>query len=231
MRTPLPPAVPAFAAAALLAACGGPVRVDLDPASLRFGVRGQTARVHATPRAKSGKALPDRACAWTTSDEKVATVKGHNDAEVTAVGPGSTTIRCAIGGAAAELPVIVRVVARVTVRPGSADLRMLDEPKPFPLGFEAFDDAGGRVVGRPVLSRCANEDVCRGDGLAQLWAVGPGDTTARVEVEGARSVEIAVHVVDARSAEAKPKRVTGNPMEAYEKEYQRRLKEAAKAGR
>jgi hypothetical protein len=63
--------------------------------------------------------------------------------------------------------------------------------------------------------------------VPQLWAVGAGDTTAWVEVEGARSTQIAVHVVDARSEAAKPKRVTGNPMEAYEKEYQRRQKEAA----
>jgi hypothetical protein len=120
------------------------------------------------------------------------------------------------------------VVARVAVKPEVVELRVEDEPRPFPLAVEAFDDAGGRVIGRHALSRCENEDVCRGDSVPQLWAVGAGDTTALVEVEGARSAPVRVHVVDARSAAAKPKRVTGNPMEAYEKEYQRRLKEAGK---
>ena len=220
----------ALTLASLLAACGGgPSRVDLEPASLRFGVRGQVAKVHATPRAKSGQTLPERACAWSSTDEKVATVKGFNDAEVTAIGPGSATIRCRVGDVVAELPVLVRVVTRVNARPDRIDLRMTDEPAPAPLAVEAFDDTGGPVVGRAAVSRCANEEICRGDGRAQLWAVGPGDTTARVEVEGARSADIAVHVVDARSAAARPKRVTGNPMEAYEKEYQRRLKEAEAA--
>ena len=220
---------PLLAAAFLLAACsGGPSRVDVDPPSLRFGVRGQIAKVHATPRDRGGHPVPVNVCAWTSSDEKVATVKGFNDAEITAVGPGSATVRCKIGDAGAEVAVLVRVVSRVTVKPESVDLKVTDEPAPTPLAYEAFDDAGGPVSGRHALSRCADENVCRGDSVGQLWGVGAGDTTALVEVEGARSAPIKVHVVDARSADAKPKKVTGNPMEAYEKEYQRRQKEAAK---
>jgi hypothetical protein len=213
--------------AVVLAACGGPARVDLDPSSLRFGVRGQTAKVHATPRDRNGKPLPEQTCTWSSTDEKVASVKGFNDAEVTAMGPGAATVRCKVGDAGAELAVLVRVVARVTVKPEAIKLEVTDEPHPFPLAVEAFDDAGGRVIGRHALSRCSDENVCRGDSVPQLWAVGEGDTTALVEVEGARSEPVKVHVVDARSAAAKPKRVTGNPMEAYEKEYQRRQKEAA----
>ncbi len=50
-----------------------------------------------------------------------------------------------------------------------------------------------------------------------------------VEVEGARSGEIAVHVVDARSAAAKPKAVKGNPMEAVEREYLKKQAEERKS--
>ena len=100
---------------------------------------------------------------------------------------------------------------------------------PVPLQIDAVDDTGAQVLGRPMLSRCASEEVCRGDGRGQLWAVGPGDTTAWVEVEGARSAEVKVHVVDARTAEGKPKAVKGNPMEKYEREYERRLAEEKKA--
>lgn len=215
---PLPLAVALLALP--LAACDKAVRVDLQPTSLRFGVRGQNAKVHAAPIAKSGKSVPDQICRWSSSDEKVATVAGPaNDVVVTAVGPGSTRIACAAGDATAELSVLVRVVAKVTVAPEKVELRMLDEPAPVVLQVSAFDDTGAPVLGRPMLSRCANEEICRGDGRAQLWAAGPGDTTAFVEVEGGRSGEVAVHVVDRRTAEGKPQAVKGNPMDAVEKAY------------
>jgi hypothetical protein len=216
--------------AAPLAACDSVARVELTPASLRFGVRGQTAKVHAAPVAKNGKPLPAEACRWSTSDAKVATVAGPaNDAVVTAVGPGSAKITCAAGGVTAELDVLIRVVARVEVTPQKVELKMLDEPAPVPLQVTAVDDTGAQVLGRPAMARCASEDVCRGDARAQLWAVGPGDTTAVVEVEGARSAELAVHVVDARSADARPKAVKGNPMEELERKYLKKVAEDKKA--
>lgn len=217
-----------------LAGCDKAVRVELQPTSLRFGVRGQTAKVHAAPIAKNGKSVPDQICKWTSSDEKVASVAGPaNDAVVTAVGPGEARITCAVGGLTSELSVLVRVVAKVVVEPAKVELRMLDEPAPIPLAVTAYDDGGAPVLGRTTFSRCANEAVCRGDGRAQLWAVGPGDTTAVVEVEGARSADVAVHVVDARTAEGKPRAVKGNPMDDIERRYLKKVadekKEAEKA--
>jgi hypothetical protein len=123
----------------------------------------------------------------------------------------------------------VRVVSRVTVGPERVELKMTDEPSPVPLQVAAFDDQGGAVQGRAALSRCLDENVCRGDGRAQLWAVGAGDTKALVEVEGARSGEIAVHVVDARTAAGKPAAVRGNPMEAIERAVKKRDAEEKKA--
>jgi len=213
----------------LLAACGGePARIDVEPSSLRFGVRGQTATVHATPRLRDGKPVPREACRWSSSDEKVATVSGpHNDATVTAVGPGTAAVRCTIGGAQGEVPVTVRMVARVAVKPGAVELRIEDEPRPVALQVEAFDDAGAPVLGRVAYTRCSDEGVCRGDGRGQLWAVGVGASTAIVEVEGARA-EVRVTVVDRRTAEGKPKRVSGNPMDAIEREVRQREAEEAR---
>jgi hypothetical protein len=207
--------------------------VDVEPASLRFGLRGQTAKLHATPRAPGGKAMPEAACAWSSTDERVATVAGkHNDAVVTAVGPGSTAVRCTVDGVTGEAPVIVRVVARVEASPARVELRMLDEPSPVALEVRAFDDTGSPVTGRAPFSRCADEGVCRGDGRGQLWAVGPGSTTAVVEVEGAASAPVQVTVRDARSAEGKPRAVKGNPMEEIEREVrEREAKEKGAAGR
>ncbi len=220
------------AVAALAAAACRPqaARVETEPSSLRFGLKGQTAKVHAAPIARNGAPVPDNVCRWSSTDEKVATVAGpHNDATVTAVGPGTARIVCAIGDVRAEVPVQVRLVSRVTVKQDHADLKVTDEPAPFPLEVSAFDDAGAPVFGRVALSRCADENVCRGDGRGQLWAVGAGKTTAFVEVEGARSPDLAVSVVDARTAAGKPQRVTGNPMEAIERAVQKRDAEERKA--
>lgn len=220
---PVPLALLLVSALPFLSACDGVARVEVDPAYLGFGARGQTAKLHATPVAKNGKPLPAERCAWSSSNEKVASVAGPgNDATVTAAGPGSAAIRCTVGGVSAEVPVLVRVVARVDVKPSRADLRVTDEPAPFPLEVAAFDDKGAAVLGRPATSRCANEEVCRGDGRAQLWAVGAGETTAFVEVEGARSAEIPVKVVDARTAAGRPQSVRGNPMEVIEREVRKR---------
>jgi hypothetical protein len=227
-----PRAAVALALALLSAAACRPqaARVETEPSTLRFGVRGQTAKVHAAPIARNGTPVPDQVCRWSSSDEKVATVSGpHNDGTVTAVGPGAATIVCAIGDLRAEVPVQVRVVSKVTVKPDRADLKVMDEPAPFALEVAAYDDAGAPVLGRVALSRCADENVCRGDGRGQLWGVAPGKTTAFVEVEGARSGEIAVSVVDARTAAGKPQRVTGNPMEAIEREVRKREAEEKKA--
>lgn len=215
------------------AACSEPTRVEMEPSALRFGVRGQTAKVHASPVAANGERMPDRICAWSSTNEAVAKVSGAgNDGTVTATGPGSAAIRCTVGKIAGEVPVQVRVVAKVSVSPARAALRATDEPAPFALEVAAFDDAGAPVQGRAATSRCANEEVCRGDGRAQLWAVGPGETTAFVEVEGARSAEIPVTVVDARTAAGKPQAVRGNPMEAIEREVRKReAEERKKAGK
>ena len=184
--------------------------------------------MHATPIAADGKRLLEAACSWSSTDEKVATVTGpRNDAVVTAAGPGSAAVRCTIGAAVAELPVIVRVVSRIAVSPAQVELRMQDEPAPVALKVDAFDDTGAPVLGRVAFTHCADERVCRGDARGQLWGIAPGSSTAIVEVEGARA-EVAVRVVDARTAEGRPQSVRGNPMEEIERAVKKRDAEAAK---
>jgi hypothetical protein len=216
----------------LAAACTSADRIELDPGALRFAGRGKSARIHATPREKNGRAVPDQVCVWSSTDEKVATVQGaHNNATVTAAGPGAAAVRCTIGPVTGEVPVTVRVVARVAVRPERAEVRMLDDPAPLALEVQAFDDQGAPLTGRVVQVSCASEDVCRGDARGQLWGVGPGETTARIAVEGAEA-SIPVKVTDGRTAEGKPKAVKGNPMEEIEKAVRareaREAREAAK---
>jgi Bacterial Ig-like domain (group 2) len=211
-----------------LAACGGPVRVDLEPGSVQLFGRGQVAKVHATPREKNGKAAPDAACRWASSDEHVVTVTGgHNDATVTSVAPGTAEVSCTVGEARASLPASVRVVAQVTAQ-RSAELTLRDERAPLALEVKVKDDAGALVAGRIVYTRCESEEVCRGDARGQLWAVGPGATRATVEVEGV-STTVEVTVKDERTEATRPTTLRKGYMEDLEREVARR--QAAEAGR
>lgn len=207
------------ATALLLAACDSPSRVILDPPRLQLHARGQSLPLHASAFASNGRTLPQKVCKWSSSDEKVITVTGpHNQATVTAVGPGTAAARCTIGSLTVEAPVVVRVVTKVEASPPRVELKMLDDPKPVALEIRAYDSEGQPLTGRPTTTRCQDENICRGDGRGQLWAVGPGDSPVFVEVEGVQT-QVAAHVVDARTAEGKPKRVKGNPMLFYEKAY------------
>jgi hypothetical protein len=217
--------------ALLLAACGGPVRVELEPTSLAFTGRGQTGLVHATPRASSGQPLPDARCAWSSSDPGVATVTARgNDASVFSVGPGAATLACAIGGLRASAVVSVRVVARVVLEQEAAALELADDRRPLVVKLQAFDDQGSPVAKRLVLTRCDDEEVCRGDARGQLWATGPGRATATVEIEGVK-VTLPVTVTD-RRVDTRPKAVRKDYMEELDREVRaREAKEAAAAAK
>src|SRR5512140_1543122 len=146
MRASLP--VTALALVAL-AACGSqqPARITLEPTGTRLFGRDQQAKFHANPLSKRGEPMQKFACAWSSSDEKVVTVKGmHNDATVTATGAGSATVRCTIGDIKAEATVAVRFPGKVEVKPTQADLQVLDDPQPLALQIQAFDDQGALLV-------------------------------------------------------------------------------------
>jgi len=201
-----------------LAACGSSAaRVEVDPAGIQLTVRGQEARVRAVALAGNGKTLPEKTCAWSSSDAKVVAVAARgNEATVTAAGSGSAAVRCQVGDAVAEVPVSVRLIGKVEVTPAGLELRLLDQATPTALQVRALDEAGQPATPRRLTTRCLDENVCRGDDRGQLWPVGAGASRALVEADGART-EVPVKVVDARTAAGKPRAVTGNPMLEYEK--------------
>jgi len=221
----------AFLLCPLLAlGCARADRIEIAPPALRFVGVGKGAPVHAAPYERNGRPIPDPPCTWSSSDEKVVRVAGRaNDATVTSVGPGSASVRCTIGSAVGELPVLVRVVAHLSVRPERAELKVTDPPAPLLLEVDAVDDQGAPVSGRPPLVTCQDEAVCRGDGRGQVWPVGPGQTTARLEIEGAAAT-IPVRVVEGRGADSRPRAVKGNPMEELERKVRERER-AAEAGK
>jgi hypothetical protein len=86
------------------------------------------------------------------------------------------------------------------------------------------------VTGRLVLTRCDDEEVCRGDTRGQLWATGPGKATATIEVEGVK-VTLPVTVKDLR-VDSRPRVVTKDYMEELDREVRvREAREAAAAAR
>lgn len=208
-----------LAAALALAACDRPARVELDPPGLRLHARGQAATLRATVRTSGGKALPAASCEWSTSAERVAAVAGRGrEAAVTAAGPGRATVRCRAGAAEADATVEVRIASRVDVEPSRLELRLLDDPSPAALRIQVLDTEGQPLRDRPVATRCDDEAVCRGDDRGQVWPVGPGETRAVVQVDGA-STSLLVKVADARTAEGRPRRVRENPMRDVEKAF------------
>ncbi len=206
-----------LALGALAAGCGGAARVEADPPALQLYARGQAAQVRAVALAANGKALPEKRCAWSSDDVKVARVEPRgNEAAVVAAGPGATRVRCRAGGAEAEIPVSVRILSGVQVSPAAVELQLHDEPEPFALQIRALDEGGRPATPRRIATRCRDEAVCRGDDRGQLWPVGAGATVAEVEADGARA-EVAVRVADARTAAGRPRAVKGNPMAEYDK--------------
>jgi len=221
-----PTSLAVLLAMALPACGGGPALVELAPTSVQLFGRGQRAEVHATPRQRNGKPIPDAPCRWASSDEKVVTVSArHNDATLTSTGPGAASVTCTAGQVTATLQVAVRVVARVEA-PATIKLTLTDERAATPLAARAFDDQGAPVAGRLVYTRCADESVCRGDSRGQLWPTGPGKTSATVEVEGT-GTQLEVTVVDERSELTRPKLMKRGYMEDLEREVAR--KQAAEA--
>ncbi|MBI5070206.1 MAG: hypothetical protein HZB56_18380 [Deltaproteobacteria bacterium] len=215
-----------------LASCGSSVaRVEVDPAGIQLTVRGQEARVRAVALAGNGKTLPEKTCAWTSSEPRVATVAARgNEATVTAAGSGSAAIRCRTGDAVGEVPVSVRLIGKVEVAGPPPQLELRDQPAPTALPIRALDEAGQPATPRRITTRCLDENVCRGDDRGQLWPVGAGTSRAVVEADGVRA-ELEVKVVDARTAAGKPRAVTGNPMLEYEKAAEIIQKEWKKSGR
>jgi len=203
----------------LLASCDRVSRVELEPASLAFHARGQAAPLRAAMWTSGERPVPAAGCQWSTGDERVASVAGaQRTATVTAVGPGTTAVRCTVGSTGASAKVTVRLASRVEPSPPRLEIRLGDEPAPSRLDVAVLDTEGRPLLDRPASTRCEDERVCRGDDRGQVWPVGPGETRAVVEVDGV-SASIPVRVIEARSAEGRPRHVTGNPMLDVEKAF------------
>ena len=157
-----------------------------------FGLRvGESREVRATPLDASGNTLGDRAPTWSTSDGRVASVSPGG--VVAALGVGTARIDARAEGRTASLTLTVTPVpvGRVTVTPGSLDLRVGESGQ---LTATAADASGVPLGGRGIgwNSSAPSVATVSADGLVR--AVGPGTATitaASEGIAGAASVAVA----------------------------------------
>jgi uncharacterized protein YjdB len=159
------------------------VTVSLGASSL---VVGGTTSATVTLRDANGNVLTGRAVTFTSSDGAIASVNGSG--AVTAVGAGAATITATSEGISGSASITVTspapVVARVTVSPGSLNLRANDSRRDTGGLFAvAFDARGNVIIGATFTWSVDDPSVAAvsGNGAAVLvTALKKGDTTVRV---------------------------------------------------
>lgn len=139
---------------------------------------GAGTQLHAVARTEAGVPV-GVAAAWSSSDERVATVSATG--AVHARGAGTAVIRVAAGGKAAEVAVRVRTqVSFVLVLPGGTGLRVGEA---LDLRARAVSAAGDTLV-RAVEWASENEGVATVDAQGRVTARRPGSAVIRATVEG-----------------------------------------------
>ena len=102
-----------------------PPRVEIE-APVTALMAGATTRLSATYYDGEGRAVPQTAFSWTSSDPSVATI--NSDATVTAIAPGGSSIHASANGVESEGLAFIVVAdasqaANVTVMPSSVELQ------------------------------------------------------------------------------------------------------------
>jgi uncharacterized protein YjdB len=156
--------------------------VGVSPPTGELDVGG-TLQLTATPRDAAGNPLTGRTVTWESSNPAVATVDANG--RVTAVGPGTATIRATSEGQTGTATVTVRTpaprVATVTVTPANPQLV---EGRTVQLTATARDAAGNIITGRTVTWTSSNTNVATVDASGRVTAVRKGRATITATVDG-----------------------------------------------
>jgi uncharacterized protein YjdB len=145
---------------------------------------GGTQQLTATPRDAAGNPLTGRTVTWQSSNPGVATVDANG--LVTAVAPGTATIRATSEGQTGTATVTVRTpppppVATVTVTPDQATIEEGDTVR---LRATARDAAGNVLTGRTVTWTSSNTNVATVDASGLVTGVRKGRATITATVDG-----------------------------------------------
>ena len=160
------------------------------PSALEIG---GTAVLRATPRDDRGKALDDRAVAWSSSDPAVATVSSSG--VVNAVAPGSATISASSEGKSAVIKVTVNApkpppvptrieVAAVAVASKTPTIKVGETAQ---LSAAVTDRDRKPVSDRTVQWTTSDPKVATVSSAGVVSAVGEGTATITATVEGKTS--------------------------------------------
>src|SRR5688572_5000575 len=189
-------------AAAVAAACGsadvqsplGPkavAAVEVTAPSPTLLVGTQMTLV-ATPRASGGEAL-QRAVAWSSTDERIATVSGAG--VVTAVAPGPVSIVASSETRTGTAPIVVTPVPTpmAEVRISVDDELQLDWNGSAQLSAVPLDADGNQLPARPVQWLSNRTDIASISPTGLVQAVGPGLGILTAVIDGL-SAQVGVRV-------------------------------------
>jgi uncharacterized protein YjdB len=157
--------------------------VTVAPGSLPLQT-GQTGTLTATVRDAANNVLTDRAIAWTSSNNDVATVAPNGT--VTAVAVGTATITATSEGKTGTATVTVTApppaaVASVSVSPPTVSLTTGATQQ---ITATPRDAQGNALTGRAVTWASGNTAVATVTQAGLITAVGPGNTTVTATSEG-----------------------------------------------
>lgn len=154
--------------------------VTVTPASCSL-LPGAKCSLTATTADAAGRSLTGRAIAWTSAAPSIATVSTNG--EVTAVGPGSTTVSASSEGKSGTSTITVSPppVDRITLAPATCAL--------VPGGSCALstvltDAAGNALTGRTVVWTTSAATVATVSTTGVVTAVAPGTSTITATAEG-----------------------------------------------
>lgn len=144
----------------------------------------------------NGAALAGRAVQWKSSNTQVATV--NDNGEVTAIGPGATSVSATAEGRTATVAVVVGSIAVSSVRisPATASVTVGTSTQ---LSAQALDANGSALVGRTIAWSTSTPSVISVAANGQVVGVSRGSGIVTASVEGV-SATATVTVSDTRVA-------------------------------
>ena len=154
--------------------------LDIDQATLEIESGAPPALLRATVRDAGGNPLADRSVAWTSSNQRVATVA---NGRVTGVAAGTAIIRAAIEGRTDSVRVTVRpaAIASVRIQPAAPRLRVGEG---VALVASALDTRRAEVDGRRIVWASSNPRVAQVNDAGAVSAVTAGTATITATIDG-----------------------------------------------
>lgn len=158
-------------------------------ASARTLLVGETLRISARAAAADGTLLHGRTVSWTSTSSDVLQVDGSG--LVTAIAPGTASIRATIEGKTGSMDVAVNVmpVDRVAIVETSISLM---KGEAHTIAAAALDAQGRPLQGRSMAWRSVDVAIADVDATGRVTARGEGETKVFAESEGKRDSVLVV---------------------------------------